>query len=67
MEIFKRLGVIPIINLVGTATRYGGGLMLLMPERYVIKDIIDQFDAIQISSISLHEVGLEHVYLEVTC
>jgi ABC-2 type transport system ATP-binding protein len=46
--------------------RYGGGLMLLLPERYFLRDITNKFDGIQFSSISLQEVGLEHIYLEVT-
>ena len=46
--------------------RYGGGLMLLMPDRYILKDVVNKFDGIPVSSISLQEVGLEHVYLEVT-
>jgi ABC-2 type transport system ATP-binding protein len=46
--------------------RYGGRLILLMPNRYVLKDVVNKFDGIPLSSISLQEVGLEHVYLEVT-
>jgi ABC-2 type transport system ATP-binding protein len=46
--------------------RYGGRLMLLMPDKYILKDVVNKFDGIPLSSISLQEVGLEHIYLEVT-
>jgi ABC-2 type transport system ATP-binding protein len=46
--------------------RYGGRLILLMPDKYSLNDIVNKFDGIPLSSISLQEVGLEHVYLEVT-
>jgi len=46
--------------------RYGGRLILLMPDKYTLKDLVFKFDGISLSSISLQEVGLEHVYLEVT-
>ena len=46
--------------------RYGGRLTLLMPDKYILKDVVNKFDGIPLSSISLQEVGLEHVYLEVT-
>ncbi|MGB5873200.1 MAG: ABC transporter ATP-binding protein, partial [Bacteroidota bacterium] len=46
--------------------RYGGRLILLMPDRYILKDVVNKFDGIPLSSISLQDVGLEHVYLEVT-
>jgi ABC-2 type transport system ATP-binding protein len=45
--------------------RYGGKFLLLMPDRYALKDIVNQFDGIPLSSISLQEVGLEHIYMEV--
>jgi len=44
----------------------GGRLTLLMPDKYILKDVVNKFDGIPLSSISLQEVGLEHVYLEVT-
>ncbi len=46
--------------------RYGGRLVLLMPEKYILKEVVYKFDGIPLSSISLQDVGLEHVYLEVT-
>ncbi len=46
--------------------RYGGRLVLLIPDKYVLKDVVHKFEGIPLSSISLQNVGLEHVYLEVT-
>jgi len=46
--------------------RYGGSLILLLPDKYELKDVVNKFDGISLSSVSLQEVGLEHVYLEVT-
>jgi ABC-2 type transport system ATP-binding protein len=46
--------------------RYGGRLILLMPDKYRLKDVVYKFDGIPLSSISLQEVGLEQIYLEVT-
>ncbi len=45
---------------------YGGRLTLLLPEQFTLKDIIKKFDGIPLSSVSLREVSLEHVYMEVT-
>ena len=41
-------------------------MILLMPDKYTLKDVVYKFDGIPLSSISLQEVRLEHVYLEVT-
>ncbi|MFQ6115152.1 MAG: ABC transporter ATP-binding protein [bacterium] len=49
-----------------THRHYGGRLTLWLPEQFTLKDIVDKFDGIQLSSVSLREVGLEHVYVEVT-
>ena len=46
--------------------KYGGRLSLLLPDQFTLKEIIDKLDGIPLSSISLQEVGLEHIYLEVT-
>ena len=46
--------------------RYGGQLTLWLPEQFTLKDIIEKFDEIPFSSVSLREVGLEHVYIEMT-
>jgi ABC-2 type transport system ATP-binding protein len=43
---------------------YGGRLTLLLPEQFSLKDIIEKFDGIPLSSVSLREVSLEHVYME---
>lgn len=45
---------------------YGGQLILYMPETYTLKEIVNKFDGIPLRSISLQEVGLEHIYMEVT-
>jgi len=45
---------------------YGGRLTLLLPEQFTLKDIIEKFAGIPLSSVSLREVSLEHVYIEVT-
>ena len=44
--------------------RYGGRFTLLLPERYALKEVVNRFDGIPLSSVSLQEVGLEHVYFE---
>jgi len=49
-----------------TYRHYGGRLTLWLPEQFTLKDIVDKFDGIRLSSVSLREVGLEHVYVEVT-
>jgi len=46
--------------------RYGSRLILLMPQKYNLVDIVKQLDGIPLTSISLQEVGLEHIYLEAT-
>ncbi len=45
---------------------YGGKLTFWLPRLYTIKDIVSIFDGIPLSSVSLREVGLEQVYLELT-
>jgi len=47
--------------------RYGGRLTFLLPEKYILKNVVTKLDGISLSSISLQEVGLEQVYLEATC
>jgi len=49
-----------------TYRHYGGRLTLWLPEPFTVKNIVDKFDGIRLSSVSLREVGLEHVYVEVT-
>ena len=45
---------------------YGGRFILLMPEEKTLKEVVNMFDGIPLRSISLQEIGLEHVYMEVT-
>lgn len=45
---------------------YGERLTLWLPEQFTLKDIIEKFDAIPLSSLSLRDIGLEDVYIEVT-
>ena len=45
---------------------YGGQLTLLLPQPFTLKELIDRFDDIAITAMTLQEVGLEHVYVEVT-
>ena len=44
---------------------FAGNLAILLPERYTLRQIIDRFGDLTITSIRLQEIGLEHVYLEV--
>lgn len=46
--------------------RYGGKLTFWLPERYTLGDIVNRFEGLPLQSVALQEVGLEHVYLEVT-
>ncbi|RMF62730.1 MAG: ABC transporter ATP-binding protein [Calditrichaeota bacterium] len=45
---------------------YGGQLTLCLPQEFTLKSFVDRFEGLAISSVALHQVGLEHVYLEVT-
>jgi len=44
---------------------YGGDLIILLQKQMEIREIIDLFEGIPVSSISLKPVSLEHIYLEV--
>ncbi len=46
--------------------RYGGKLTLLLPREFALREIIETLDDVPVTSISLREVGLEHVYMEAT-
>lgn len=46
---------------------YGQELALWVPEVLELKEILSHFDGIAIASIARQPVGLEHIYLEVTC
>ncbi len=43
---------------------YGGNLTLLLPHTFTLKEIIDRFEGLSITSMTLQEVGLEHIYVE---
>ncbi len=44
--------------------RYGGRLTLLLPREFSLREIVETLDGVPLTSISLREVGLEHVYME---
>jgi ABC-2 type transport system ATP-binding protein len=45
---------------------YGDKLFFWLPEYHTINEIVNVFNGIPLSSITLQKVGLEHVYLELT-
>jgi ABC-2 type transport system ATP-binding protein len=45
---------------------YGGNLTFLLPERVTIPEVVGLFDGVPLQSLTLEDVGLEHIYLEVT-
>jgi len=45
---------------------YGGKLTFLLPQRVTIPAVVDLFDGVPLQSLTLEDVGLEHIYLEVT-
>jgi ABC-2 type transport system ATP-binding protein len=45
---------------------YGGKLTFWLPRRFSLKEIVDTFDGLPLSSVSLQPVRLEHVYMEVS-
>jgi ABC-2 type transport system ATP-binding protein len=49
-----------------TPRRYGNDLAFWIPEQLELRDIIDRFDGIPVTSISRQPVRLEHIYVEVT-
>jgi len=46
--------------------RYGGKPTLWLPRAFTLAELVGVFDGIDVSSMTLSPVGLEHVYLEVT-
>lgn len=46
--------------------RYRDRLTFLMPNRIELASVVGVFDGIDVSSVALREVNLEHAYLEVT-
>jgi len=45
---------------------YGDKLTFWLPHHHTLKEVINIFDGMPLSSITLREVGLEHVYIEMT-
>jgi ABC-2 type transport system ATP-binding protein len=45
---------------------YGGRLTFWLPRKLTLKEFVEAFDNIPLSSVSLLKVGLEHVYIEMT-
>ncbi len=46
--------------------RYGGGLTLLLPQSYALKEVVDRLGKLSLSTVSIQPVGLEHVYMDAT-
>lgn len=49
-----------------TPRRYDNDLAFWLPEHLELKQLIDRFEGIEISSIARQPIRLEHIYLEVT-
>lgn len=49
-----------------TPRHYGRDLAFWIPEHLELKDIIERFDGITLTSISRQPIRLEHIYVEVT-
>ena len=45
---------------------WGGHHTLCLPRRYDLKELAEMFDGCPLVSLAVREIGLEHVYLEVT-
>jgi len=45
---------------------YGDQLTLLLPRLHTISEVIEQFEGISFTTMILKEVGLEHVYVDIT-
>lgn len=45
---------------------YGGRLTLLLPQPFTLKALVDRFEDLSITSLTLQPVGLEHIYVEAT-
>jgi ABC-2 type transport system ATP-binding protein len=48
-----------------TPRRYGNDLALWLPKHLELKELVDRFEGIQLESVALQPVRLEHIYLEV--
>ncbi len=49
-----------------TVRHYGGRLTLWLPRRMRLKELVELLDGLPITSITLQEVALEHIYLELS-
>jgi ABC-2 type transport system ATP-binding protein len=49
-----------------TPRRYGQDLAFWLPEHLELRDILDRFEGIPLTSLSRQPVRLEHIYVEVT-
>jgi ABC-2 type transport system ATP-binding protein len=45
---------------------YGGGMNVYLTERISLKEVVNKLNGIPLRSISLQEIALEHIYLEIT-
>jgi ABC-2 type transport system ATP-binding protein len=46
--------------------RYGGRLSLWLPDRVDFPLLVRRLEGVPVTSVALHEIGLEHVYAELT-
>jgi len=57
----------PAVEKLGWRHReYGNRLMLLLPEEMTLNELVNRFAGIPLTSVTLQDVRLEHVYLELT-
>ena len=49
-----------------TPRRYGNDLAFWVPELLELPELLSRFSGLTVDSISRHQIGLEHIYLEVT-
>jgi ABC-2 type transport system ATP-binding protein len=45
---------------------YGSDLTLLLPRKHTLKEVVNMLDGVPLHAVSLQNVRLEHVYMEVT-
>ena len=45
---------------------YGNDLTLLLPRKHTLKEVVNMLDGVPLHAVSLQNVRLEHVYMEVT-
>lgn len=49
-----------------TPRYYGSELAFWVPDQLELKDLLDRFEGVPLTSISRHPVRLEHIYIEIT-